>query len=326
MQQPFIVDQQQLFCRVSVGVAVYPDDADNADTLVSKADQAMYEVKRSGRNGWQFYTHEMQDKSERRHRLFNDICAALERGDLSVHYQPIIALATGRISGCEALVRWCREGDWVPPVEFVTVAEETGLISQLDNFVIGRAMTDMSALTDQLATPLTLSVNISPRVFLARDETLQAMLAMKASLSEHLRVSVEITERMLVEDAERAANALMVLRDAGVGVSIDDFGTGYSALGYLARYPVDVVKIDRSFVSGIGRGTADEALIEIILLFAKRLGIAVVAEGVETEEQYTFLANKGCTYAQGYLLGRPMPLEAFGAFVQGRQPLRPGSA
>ncbi|OGT69908.1 MAG: hypothetical protein A3H44_14530 [Gammaproteobacteria bacterium RIFCSPLOWO2_02_FULL_57_10] len=301
----------QVYCGASVGIAFFPDDASDADTLIIKADQAMYEVKKSGRNGWQFYTDEMQKKSERRHHLFNELVTALNEGDLSVYYQPIKCLTSGQISGCEALVRWRRrDGTYVPPDMFIPLAEESGLIIRIDYLVLTSAQQFIRALNAELGTRVGLSVNVSTRLLYMRDESAQAWFyAIKAP--DNVPMTVEITERVLVEDATRARHVLDELSAAGVRITIDDFGTGYSGLSYLSRFPVQGMKIDRSFVAKIGKVKTEEALIETMLMMAEKLNIHVVAEGVETQQQLDFLSAAHCDYVQGYFIGRPMPAEEF---------------
>lgn len=307
----FTLRAHQIYCGASVGIAFFPDDASDADTLVIKADQAMYEVKKSGRNGWQFYTDEMQKKSEHRHNLFNELVTALNQGELSVHYQPIKCLTTGKISGCEALARWRkRDGTYVPPDMFIPLAEESGLIIRIDYLVLTSAQQFIRALNAELGTRIGLSVNVSTRLLYMRDESAQAWFyAIKAH--DNVPMTVEITERVLVEDATRALQVLDELNAAGVRISIDDFGTGYSGLSYLSRFPVHGMKIDRSFVAKIGKERTEEALIETMLLMAEKLDIHVVAEGVETQQQLEFLRAAHCDYVQGYYIGRPMPAEEF---------------
>jgi diguanylate cyclase (GGDEF)-like protein len=312
LRRAFRIDGHEVFCGSSVGVAIYPDDATDADTLITKADQAMYSVKQSGRNGWHFYTREMHERSERRHRLYNELAAAIDAGQLMTWYQPIVEVTSGRIVSCEALARWRRpDGSWVPPAEFVEVAEERGLVNRLDHYVMERAIEEIRNLNAALDTSLGLSVNVSPRIFSARNQDLARWTELARGGARELRLSVEITERVLFGESEQAHHALDELAAARVGISIDDFGTGFSSLGYLMRFPVDTIKIDRSFTRAIGMDSGNEALVETILAMARRLGKKVVAEGVETEAQWEYLRRHGCTFAQGYLFGKPMSSEEF---------------
>ena len=299
-----------------MGIAFFPDDAKDGDTLIIKADQAMYEVKKSGRNGWLFYTDEMQKKSERRHDLFTQLVEALKQNVLTVHYQPIHSLKENRIVGCEALARWPQaDGSFVPPDVFIPLAEESGLVIAIDLLVLQAARDFVSGLNDAFDESLHLSVNVSTRLLYMRDESAQAWFRLIKSAG-NVPITVEITERVLVEDAARALQLLNELSSAGVSISIDDFGTGYSGLNYLSRFPVHGLKIDRSFVDKIGQAKTEEALIETILLMATKLNLSVVAEGVETQEQLDFLRAADCDLVQGYFLGRPVPAAQFLEIMQ----------
>jgi diguanylate cyclase (GGDEF)-like protein len=312
MGRAFRIGAHEVFCGASVGVAIYPDDANGADALIIKADQAMYAVKRSGRNGWYFYTREMQEKSERRHRLYNELVAALDGGRIVAHLQPIVSVQTGRIVSCEALARWQREdGSWVSPGEFVPVAEESGLINRVDFVVMQTAIDAVRGINARLGTGIGLSANVSPRIFASQNQQLQRWMETVKAAGRELRLTVEITERLLFDDPAEAHKALNDLAASGIGISIDDFGTGNASLIHLTRFPVGIIKIDRSFTRAIGRGRVEEALIETILVMAKRLDLRVVAEGVETREQYEYLRERNCDFVQGYFLGRPVSAVEF---------------
>ncbi len=313
--QSYAVGTHQVYCGASVGIAFFPDDATDGDTLIIKADQAMYEVKKSGRNGWLFYTDEMQKKSERRHDLYTQLVEALNAGALSVHYQPIHSLCENRIVGCEALVRWqLPDGSFVPPDDFIPLAEESGLVLAIDLLVLRTAREFLGALNDEFQQSLGLSVNVSTRLLYMRDDSAQEWFRI-IKTPGNVPLTVEITERVLVEDAARALKLLDELSSAGVHISIDDFGTGYSGLSYLSRFPVHGLKIDRSFVGKIGVAKTEEALIETILLMASRLQLSVVAEGVETQQQLDFLRAAHCDLVQGFLLGRPMEAAQLRALI-----------
>lgn len=307
----FKVGTHQIHCGASVGIAFYPDDALDSETLIIKADQAMYEVKKDGRNGWQFYTQEMQRKSEKRHSLYNELVSAVNNKELSVYYQPIYSYEEDRIVGCEALVRWKRaDGSFIPPDEFIPLAEESGLVIRIDHFVLKTARDFISNLNTECGLNIGVSVNVSARLLYMRDESSQAWFY-EIKAPSNTPVTVEITERVLVEDATRALQVLNDLSASGIQISIDDFGTGYSGLSYLSRFPVNAFKIDRSFVDKIGKLKTEEALIETMLLMAEKLQIKVVAEGVETQEQLDFLRHLKCDFSQGYFIGRPMPDSQF---------------
>ncbi len=318
MAQAFHVNGNLVYCGVSIGVSFYPQDADDADVLIIKADQAMYEVKAVGKNSWQFYTPHMQIESERKHRLYNDLVAALEKNELSVHYQPIVSSVDGAIVGCEALVRWFRpDGSHVSPEDFIAVAEERGLISHIDCLVLSQALQDMGELNRDASEPVALSINVSPRVLQLRDEKSRKWMDLVTG-EEVTRCTVEITERVLVSDSSMARPVLDRLHECGVQIAIDDFGTGYSGLGYFSRFPIRTLKIDRSFTANIGVSRTEEALIESMLLLAEKLDLKVVAEGVETEAQFDYLSAAGCQYFQGYLVGRPMAFVDFSRLFRQR--------
>lgn len=309
--ESFKLATHEVYCGASVGIAFFPDDALDSETLIIKADQAMYEVKKSGRNGWQFYTQEMQRESDKRHSLYNDLVAAVNNKELSVYYQPIYCFKEQRIVGCEALVRWSKsDGRVIPPDEFIPIAEESDLVIRIDHFVLKTARNFISAVNTQYNLNIGISVNVSARLLYMRDDSSQAWFHEIKSPS-NVPIIAEITERVLVEDATTALHVLNDLSNAGIQISIDDFGTGYSGLSYLSRFPVSAFKIDRSFVDKIGKLKTEEALIETMLLMAEKLQIKVVAEGVETQEQLDFLRRLGCDYAQGYFIGKPMADEQF---------------
>lgn len=319
MRQPFVLDGRQVYCSVSIGVAFYPDDGESVDTLVIKADQAMYEVKKAGRNSWQFYTTAMQLESEQKHHLYNELVVALELSQLSVVYQPIVEAASGRVVSCEALVRWPQEeGGWIAPDIFIPIAEERGLINRIDLFVLRTSLRFLNELNASLSEPIALSVNVSPRVLHLRDDDAQDWLRV-LEREKNVRVTIEITERVLVEDSSSTHEVLDQLHRAGVQIAIDDFGTGYSGLSYFSRFPVSSVKIDRSFVQDLGLRSTETTLVETILLLASKLSIKVVAEGVETEQQAAFLRDNQCDYLQGYHISRPLTEQDFRAFVTSRR-------
>ncbi|MDX2368555.1 MAG: EAL domain-containing protein [Colwellia sp.] len=315
LQQSYNIDDNVLHCSASIGIAFYPDDASDALSLIQKADQAMYEVKSSGRNGYQFYTKEMQEKSEYRHNLLNDLIVAVAENAITPYFQPIINLNTNKVSKCESLARWQHpDGKYVPPDEFIILAEESGLINKIDLSMLENSARELILLKQQ-GKDIGLTINVSPRIFHTKDMALKTWLACIHNFSQQLDITIEITERLLTDDSEKALNVLNILRGYGVKIAIDDFGTGYSSLSYLIKFPVDIIKIDRSFVDAIGKESSAETLIETILLMAKNLGIQVVAEGIETQNQLDFLRKYHCDYGQGYLLGRPMTTSKFASFV-----------
>ncbi len=305
LNQPYELGANQVFCSASIGISVFPDDGDNAEELVSNADQAMYEVKKSGRNGWHYFTQAMQAQSEKRHKLHTQLATALSEKRLQVYYQPIVSLTDNRVAKCEALVRWFENGEQIPTSEFVGLAEETGLINEIDRFVLTSASRYLTELARTHGHRVGLSINVSPRVFSAKDNSLQLWLSLVTQAAQSLAVTVEITERLLIEDSERALEVLARLKAIGVTIAIDDFGTGYSSLSYLTKFPIDIIKIDRSFVSKLGQNNTASTLTDAIISLSQKLSLQVVAEGVETEEQLTHLQMRGCNFAQGYFLAKP---------------------
>jgi len=312
INQPIKIDDLEVFCGASIGIAIYPEDGETGESLISNADQAMYVAKESGRNNWHYFTDEMQQQSEKRHRMHSKLVSALSNGDLTVFYQPIFDLKTGRISKCESLVRWFEsDGQQVSTEEFIGLAEEMGVINDIDFFVLEQAGRELSSLVDEQGDGVGLSINVSPRIFSAKDKSLSRWITLITEIAQTVNVTVEITERVLTQDSSKALRALTQLKDAGISIAIDDFGTGYSSLSYLTKFPIDIIKIDRSFISNIGINESDETLTETIIGLASKLSMQVIAEGIETQEQLDFLRNLDCDYAQGYLLGKPQSADDF---------------
>jgi len=315
MNQPFDIRSRHIFSSVSVGVALYPEDGKDAETLLINADQAMYEVKKSIRNDFTFFNKELQRRSEARHGLFNKLSLAVAERRLEVFYQPIVPLdGCGQVS-CEALIRW-REGDtWIAPDSFIPLAEETGLITEIDRFALDEATAFSERLRASGLVPPALSVNVSPRVFFDRAGELARWVERVKQCSQSVDLTVEITERLLTQDTPHATVVLEQLRAAGVKIAIDDFGTGYSSLSYLARFPVDTLKIDAFFVGKLPAEPSAVTLTETIVSLGHKLNLRLVAEGVETAEQLKFLEARGCHSAQGFLLSRPLPEDEFSKWL-----------
>lgn len=313
MQEPFQLENAAVHLGASIGIALYPNDAICADSLLKKADQAMYEVKASGRNGYQFYTREIQQKSEYRHELLNNLIEAFNNGELKPYFQPIIDLKTNKITKCETLARWQQDnGSFVPTIEFINLAEESGLINKIDLFMLQESGKSLL----EIGSNIELSINVSPRLFQTRDNALEKWTASIKEISKSIKITVEITERLLTEDSDKALLVLNELKSFGVKIAIDDFGTGYSSLNYLMKFPVDIIKIDRSFIKQIGVEPSSEVLIETIFAMANRLGIQVIAEGIETKAQLDYVKKNNCNYTQGYLIGKPMSKENFDTFLK----------
>ena len=271
----------------------------------------MYEVKKEGRNSWHFFTREMQRQSERKHQLHNKLSSAIADNALDVYYQPIVDLESGQVSKCEALVRWFDEGQMVPTIDFITLAEETGMINEIDRQVLNKAGAFFTEMYRDLDTPICLSVNLSPRLFSARDNALTLWLDIISDLSHHISITVEITERLLTQNSDQAMHVLTRLKELGISIAIDDFGTGYSSLSYLTKFPIDILKIDRSFISNIDSDSSAETLTDTIISLAKKMSLEVVAEGIENEVQLQYLKQRDCELGQGYYLGKPMDATQF---------------
>ena len=313
LEPPFLLDGVELFVTASIGIALSDDPRTQPDALVENADAAMYRAKDRGGKHFEVYDHTMRARALRRLATQNALYRALERDEFRVFYQPTVSLRTGRVVGVEALVRWeSPKRGLVPPVEFIDLAEETGLIVPLGTHVLEEACRQAGRWrrAGPGGEPLTMSVNLSARQFAHPDLVGVVASALETTGTDPATVALEITESVLMEDAESTAAALRGLKDLGVVLLIDDFGTGYSSLSYLKRFPVDGLKVDRSFVGGLGSDPEDSAIVAAVVGLAHSLGLVAVAEGVETTEHLVRLQELGCDVAQGYHLGRPLPAEA----------------
>ena len=307
---PFHIGGRDLFVTASVGITLYPLDDGSVEELLKNADAAMYHAKEHGRNTFQFYTAEMNVRAARRLALETGLRHALERNELSLHYQPQVDLKTGNLYGMEALLRWkSPEFGPVSPVEFIPLAEETSLIQPIGEWVLRTACTQTRAWHEAGFRDLRIGVNLSARQFQQKNLVQIIRRALADSALEPQHLDLELTESMLMHDIERTVFALTELEALGITISIDDFGTGYSSLSYLKRFPIDVLKIDRSFVNDITADTDDAAIVTAIIAMAHSLEIKVVAEGVETPEQQDFLKQRGCDAMQGYYFSKPLPAE-----------------
>ena len=317
LSAPFVIDGHELFVGASIGIAMYPEAGDSVESLVQSADIAMYHVKRRGKNGYQFFTDEMNQKFSTRLSLERELRNALATGQLRVFYQPQVNLADGRIIGVEALVRWQhpRHG-LIEPAEFLGVAEEAGLITQLDEWVQVHALGEVAQWRDAGRGDVRLSVNMSSQQ-LEQDVFLERFLAnLDASGLAPERLKIEITENAIMRDMEVIVPKLRALRKAGIRIAIDDFGTGYSSLAYLQHFPVNTLKIDRSFVGDIRAELGDASIINAIVAMARGLKLDIIAEGVETRTQLKYLKSRGCSEVQGYIFSRPIPAPEFIALLQ----------
>jgi diguanylate cyclase len=268
----------------------------------------MYLTKAQGGNRVVAYADGMAEAARRRADLQHDLALATAAGQLEVYYQPTVRLTDGRTTGFEALVRWHHpERGTVPPAEFIPLAEETGVITEIGRWVLRQALGQAAEWSAATGTPLRMAVNLSPRQLMDDDVTDHVVAALAESGFPAAQLTLEVTEGVLVQDVDRVVAQLEALRALGVAIAIDDFGTGFSGLSYLRRLPADILKIDRSFVSDLAAGSSSATLISTIVELARTLGLAVVAEGVETEGQRALLADLRCGSAQGYLFARPEP-------------------
>jgi diguanylate cyclase (GGDEF)-like protein/PAS domain S-box-containing protein len=308
-------------CRVtaSVGVATFPDDADDAEQLIKNADMAMYLAKEEGKNNFQCYSKEIQAMSVEKISLESNLANALDRDEFRLQYQAKVGLATGEIKGVEALLRW-----WnpvlgaVPPVQFIPVAEETGLIVLIGKWVLQTACAQNVSWQNQGLPPICMAVNISPRQF--RDPGLVDDVAevLRATGMEPSLLELEITESMVMHNTEQAILKLKAIKQMGVRLAIDDFGTGYSSLAQLKQFPIDTLKVDRSFIRDIPDNAEDRAITEAIIAMGRTLGVTVVAEGVETAEQQSFLRSRYCDQMQGFFFSKPSHPDEFASLLRGQ--------
>jgi diguanylate cyclase (GGDEF)-like protein/PAS domain S-box-containing protein len=314
---PFVIDGHELFVGASIGIAMYPEAGESVEALIQSADIAMYHVKGRGKNGYQFFSDDMNHKFSTRLSLERELRAALSTGQLRVYYQPQVDLTDGRIVGVEALVRWQhpRHG-LIEPAEFLPVAEETGLITQVDEWVQVHAFAEVAEWRRAGLGDVRLSVNMSSQQ-LELDEFLDRFLGnLDASGLAADRVKIEITENAIMRDMEVIVPKLRALRKSGIRIAIDDFGTGYSSLSYLQRFPVNTLKIDRSFVGDIRADLGDASIINAIVAMARGLKLDLIAEGVETRTQLKYLRSQGCREVQGFIFSRPIPGAEFKSLLQ----------
>ncbi|WP_298403379.1 EAL domain-containing protein [Janthinobacterium sp.] len=313
--QPLQLGEYEFFLSCCMGVAVYPDDGQNADTLIKHADIAMYRAKELGRGHWQFYASGMNAGTLERLGLESELRHALERGQFHLEYQPQLDLASGKVVGMEALLRWQHpQLGRIAPASFIGLAEEMGLIIPIGDWVLRTACAQARAWQLAGHGPLRLAVNLSARQFKQRNllHAVAQALAETGLAAAHLEL--ELTESMVMHDVEQATAIMANLKALGVQLSIDDFGTGYSSLAYLRRFPIDVLKIDKTFVSDITHDD-DAAIVRAIISLAHSLRLKVIAEGVETPQQLAFLRQHGCDQMQGYLFSRPLSVPAFEALL-----------
>jgi predicted signal transduction protein with EAL and GGDEF domain len=319
LSEPCQVAGHEIYASASVGISLYPTDGDDELSLIRGADAAMYHAKDQGRNNFQFYSEALNVAALQRLSLENKLRRAVERGELRLHYQPQFDGRSGALVGFEALVRWTDpELGPVPPATFIPVAEEGGLILQIGEWTLREACRQIRRWTRPGLPPCFVAVNVSA-IQLRRQnlpELVQGILAETGT--DPARLEIELTETALLTSGEQAETCLQSLRALGVGLALDDFGTGYSSLSYVRRFPIDKIKVDRSFVQDIEHDPGDASIVCAILAMAQALQLQTTAEGVETTGQAEFLRERGCSVLQGYLFGRPVPAaEAERSFLRG---------
>lgn len=309
---PFTIEQQDFYLSASIGIALYPDDASSTDALIKCADQAMYKAKSEGRRRVTFFTRGMQEAADLRTRLSNELRSALQETQFALHYQPIIELATGNIFKAEALIRWFHpKHGLVSPAAFIPIAEDTGLIHEIGDWAFHEVLRMIQCWQARHKHPVQIALNMSPVQFRHVVGHRHWLDALKQHAMEGGQLVLEITEGLLIDNDQQVQQQLLAFREAGIQIAIDDFGTGYSALSYLKRFNIDYLKIDRSFVMNLAEESTDLALCEAMVVMAHKLGLKVIAEGVETDQQRLLLKAIGCDFAQGYLFSRPIPADEF---------------
>ena len=310
LQQPFSIDGEEIHAGASIGITVYPEDGADAETLIKNADIALYHAKGLGKLNYQFYSVALNQAAHQRQTLERQLRKAMEAEQLYLHYQPIVDIADGHVIGVEALLRWNDpELGFVPPDQFIPAAEESGLIVPLGRWVLQEACRQGVAWEQAGLPPLRMSINISSVQVARRGLTEDVAAALRVSGFSPERLDLEITETSLLSGGTVVDFNLQGLKSLGVQLSLDDFGTGHSSLSHLKHHPIDVVKIDRSFVSDVNNNLEDAAIVIAVIAMARGLGLEVVAEGVEQVEHLEFLRQHGCHWAQGYYFSKPLPAE-----------------
>lgn len=313
LAEPYQLDNEKVFLTASIGVTFYPGDSKKIEALQRNGDQAMYAAKGEGRNRYHFFTPELQQRALRKRKMIKDLREAMQQQQFEIYYQPIIDLHSGMLNKAEALLRWHHpESGLVSPSVFIPIAEESGLISEIGNWVFYTATEQVSRWREQFDIDFQVSINTSPLQWIDEAAAMSEWFShlQQADISGQA-IAVEITEGLLMDASDQITNRLLDFHDAEIQISIDDFGTGYSSLSYLKQFDIDYLKIDQSFVRNLDHDQNDLALCEAIIVMAHKLGIKVVAEGVETDTQDQILKDFACDYAQGYFYSRPVPVRNF---------------
>ncbi|MCG5498797.1 putative bifunctional diguanylate cyclase/phosphodiesterase [Ectothiorhodospira variabilis] len=323
----YVIHDHPVFLTCSAGISIHPFDGRDVDTLIKNADAAMYEAKQRGRNHYHFYTQDINAQTYRHLMLENELSRALDRDEFQLHYQPQISLATGKVEGLEALVRWEHpEKGYLNPGHFIPVAEDTGLIEQLGLWVVRRACADMNRLeTTGLPVPR-MAINLSPRQFRQADLAAQYAAIISDAGIQASQIELELTESTIMQDIDKAVEIFGDMQQLGFRLAVDDFGTGYSSLNQLKHFPIHTLKIDRSFIRGIPQDRDDAAIVKAIVAMAKGLGLEVVAEGVEARHQLDFLKGLDCESVQGFYFSRPLPYDELCEYLQASESVKATTA
>ena len=321
LSAPFVLGSEQAYVTASIGITLHPQDADKPEDLITNADQAMYAAKRLGKNRHHYYAPSMQQAAQARMRVINDLRDALGRNELLLYYQPIVDMATGKAGKAEALIRWLHpERGMIPPADFISLAEETGMIVEIGDWIFREAASQARRLREKYDPDFQISVNKSPVQFRSNSISYKTWFDYLHELGlDGDSIVIEITESLLMDTGPLVTSKLDAFRKAGMRMALDDFGTGYSSLSYLKRLDLDFLKIDQSFVRNLREGSDDLILCEAVIMMAHKLGIKVIAEGVETEQQRDLLLAAGCDFGQGYLFSRPVPSGDFEKWLEANQ-------
>ncbi|NLW04633.1 MAG: EAL domain-containing protein [Pseudomonadaceae bacterium] len=311
LEAPFTVQGEEIYVSASLGLAIYPDNAQDEDSLLQCAESALNQVKAEGRGGYRFFSDDLNIRSAFRVRLEAKMRKALQQESFVLYYQPKQDLKTGKITGMEALLRWPTDEGMISPEDFIPLAEDTGMINPLGRWILFRALLDTVEASKQVGYPLQVAVNLSMRQFQRPGLRELVTEAITFSGIDPTQVELEITESMVMDKVDEAIATMQSLRDLGVQLAIDDFGTGYSSMAYLRNFPVNTLKIDQTFVKDLVAEDSNSSIIEAVIGLGRGLGMKVVAEGVETQLQLDFLKRAGCHLGQGYYIGHPLALDAF---------------
>ena len=316
--KPYTLEFERIHTSASMGITLYPEDANDVKDLLKNADQAMYGAKAQGKNSYHYFTHDMQKAAIRRISLLNDLRYAVKNNELFLEYQPIVCFNDSKEVKAEALLRWQHPiKGRIAPDDFIPLAEESGLIIEISNWVFDEVTRRIKQWRREHSKFVQISINTSPSQYFNQESNITEWLTLLLERGLSARsILLEVTENLLMEADAEVSKKLFQFRQAGIDIALDDFGTGFSSISYLKKFPTDYIKIDKSFVNAMTDVSNDKVLCEAIIVMAKKLGISVVAEGVETEEQFNILSAMGCDYAQGYLIARPMQLSDFEAYLK----------